>query len=257
MPIRAILFDVYGTLLDVHSAIAREGKELGARADGVSRLWRQKQLEYTWVWSLRGEYRSFQSLTESALDYALAAHDVDSGPLKARLLSAYRRLDAFPDVAAALAALRKHGLRLAALSNGDPDMLRRGCSRPAFATRSTPSSRSRRCRSTSPTVRSTNWGDPGPMRPHERSPSSRPMPGMPAARRRSGSAPSGSTAPGSRRNTMSRITRPSSPASAISPRTWLSPRADGCAEPRMLVSVASPAFDFPKGSHRCTHKPSS
>jgi 2-haloacid dehalogenase len=126
MPIRAILFDVYGTLLDVHSAIAREGKELGTCAESVSRLWRQKQLEYTWVWSLRGEYRSFQSLTESALDYALAAHDVDSGPLKARLLSAYRRLDAFPDVAAALAALRTQGQRLAALSNGDPDMLEAG-----------------------------------------------------------------------------------------------------------------------------------
>jgi 2-haloacid dehalogenase len=126
MPIRAILFDVYGTLLDVHSAIAREGKELGARADAVSRLWRQKQLEYTWVWSLRGEYRSFQTLTESALDYALAAHGVDKGPLKARLLSAYRRLDAFPEAASALAALRQRSLRLAALSNGDPDMLEAG-----------------------------------------------------------------------------------------------------------------------------------
>ena len=72
MPIRAILFDVYGTLLDVHSAIAREGKELGARADSVSRLWRQKQLEYTWVWSLRGAYRSFRALTEDGLDFALA-----------------------------------------------------------------------------------------------------------------------------------------------------------------------------------------
>jgi 2-haloacid dehalogenase len=126
MPIRAILFDVYGTLLDVHSAIAREGKELGARADAVSRLWRQKQLEYTWVWSLRGEYRSFQTLTESALDYALAAHGVDSSALKSRLLSAYQRLDAFPDVAAALADLRQRGLRLAALSNGDPHMLEAG-----------------------------------------------------------------------------------------------------------------------------------
>jgi 2-haloacid dehalogenase len=126
MPIRAILFDVYGTLLDVHSAIAREGKQLGAHADAVSRLWRQKQLEYTWVWSLRGEYRSFQTLTESALDYALAAHGVESSPLKVRLLSAYRRLDAFPDVAAVLAALRKQGQRLAALSNGDPDMLETG-----------------------------------------------------------------------------------------------------------------------------------
>jgi 2-haloacid dehalogenase len=126
MPIRAILFDVYGTLLDVHSAIAREGKELGARADAVSRLWRQKQLEYTWVWSLRGEYRSFQTLTESALGYALAAHGVDSSPLKARLLTAYRQLDAFPEVAATLDNLRQRGLRLAALSNGDPDMLDAG-----------------------------------------------------------------------------------------------------------------------------------
>ena len=126
MPIHAILLDVYGTLLDVHSAIAREGKQLGAQAEAVSRLWRQKQLEYTWVWSLRGDYRSFQTLTESALDYALAAHGVDSNPLKARLLSAYRQLNAFPEVAAALVALRKQGLRLAALSNGDADMLETG-----------------------------------------------------------------------------------------------------------------------------------
>jgi 2-haloacid dehalogenase len=126
MPIRAILFDVYGTLLDVHSAIAREGKELGDRADALSRLWRQKQLEYTWVWSLRREYRSFRELTESALDHALAAHGVRSEALKVRLLSAYRRLDAFPDAAASLAGLRQQGLRLAALSNGDPDMLEAG-----------------------------------------------------------------------------------------------------------------------------------
>ena len=126
MPVRAILFDVYGTLLDVHSAIARAGKELGAHAEAVSRLWRQKQLEYTWVWSLRGDYRSFQTLTSSALDYALAAHGVTSNPLKERLLSAYRQLDAFPDVAAALGDLRRRGLRLAALSNGDPDMLEEG-----------------------------------------------------------------------------------------------------------------------------------
>lgn len=126
MPIRAILFDVYGTLLDVHSAIAREGKGVGDGADAISRLWRQKQLEYTWVWSLRGEYRSFRELTESALDHALAVHGVRSDALKVRLLSAYRRLDPFAEVAAALAGLRRQGLRLAALSNGDPDMLEAG-----------------------------------------------------------------------------------------------------------------------------------
>ena len=122
MAIRAVLFDVYGTLLDVHSAIAREGRDLGPRADSVSRLWRQKQLEYTWVYSLRGEYRSFRDLTASALDFALTGHDVSSA-LRARLLQAYEHLAAYSDVAAALGQLRRKGLRLAALSNGDPDML--------------------------------------------------------------------------------------------------------------------------------------
>src|SRR5215218_1127546 len=119
MPIRAILFDVYGTLLDVHSAIAREGKELGGSADALSRLWRQKQLEYTWVWSLRGTYRSFRALTEDALDFALAAHGVQPGAWRDRLLRAYEQLDAFPEATGALLALRRQGLRMAALSNGD------------------------------------------------------------------------------------------------------------------------------------------
>jgi 2-haloacid dehalogenase len=126
IPVRAILFDVYGTLLDVHSAIAREGRELGAQADAVSRLWRQKQLEYTWVWSLRGAYRGFRAVTESALDFALAAHGIRSLALKERLLLAYQRLDCFPEVAGALGDMRKRGVRLAALSNGDPDMLEAG-----------------------------------------------------------------------------------------------------------------------------------
>lgn len=122
MAIQAVLFDVYGTLLDVHSAIAGEGAELGGKADAVSRLWRQKQLEYTWVYSLRGEYRSFRSLTEAALDFALAGHDA-SPALRARLLQAYERLSPYPDALDALAQLRARGLRLAALSNGDQDML--------------------------------------------------------------------------------------------------------------------------------------
>jgi 2-haloacid dehalogenase len=122
MAIRAVLFDVYGTLLDVHSAIAREGRELGAQADSISRLWRQKQLEYTWVYSLRGEYRSFRDLTAEALDFAFAGHAA-SPALRARLLQAYENLSPYPDAVAALAKLRGRGLRLAALSNGDSDML--------------------------------------------------------------------------------------------------------------------------------------
>jgi 2-haloacid dehalogenase len=122
MAIRAVLFDVYGTLLDVHSAIAREGRELGAQADPISRVWRQKQLEYSWVYSLRGEYRSFRDLTAAALDFALVGHDA-SPSLRARLLQAYEHLTPYSDAVDALAQLRGKGLRLTALSNGDPDML--------------------------------------------------------------------------------------------------------------------------------------
>ena len=126
MPAQAILFDVYGTLLDVHTAVARIGGELGQEAAAVSQRWRQKQLEYTWVYSMRGEYRSFRAVTETALDFALAEHGVQSTTLRARLLQAYERLDPFPEVAEALGALRARGLRLAALSNGDADMLEVG-----------------------------------------------------------------------------------------------------------------------------------
>ena len=123
---RVVLFDVYGTLLDVHSPIARAADELGQQAASVSRQWRQKQLEYTWVYSMRGEYRSFRALTEAALDFALAAHGVQSASLRQRLLQAYEELNPFPEVDAALDALRRRGFRLAALSNGDPDMLETG-----------------------------------------------------------------------------------------------------------------------------------
>jgi 2-haloacid dehalogenase len=125
MTIRAILFDVYGTLLDVHSAIAQDGKDLGPEAEAISRAWRQKQLEYTWVYSLRGQYCSFRALTEAALDFALAGRAAPD-ELRARLLRAYERLAPYPDAPGALDRLHRGGVRLAALSNGDPDLLEAG-----------------------------------------------------------------------------------------------------------------------------------
>lgn len=126
MTVRAVLFDVYGTLLDVHSAIAKHGDELGPKAAALSQQWRLKQLEYSWTYSLRGEYRSFRALTEAALDFALAAQGVQSPALRGRLLQAYEQLTPFPEVVEALGTLRGRGIRLAALSNGDPDMLETG-----------------------------------------------------------------------------------------------------------------------------------
>jgi 2-haloacid dehalogenase len=120
---RACLFDVYGTLLDVHSAVARAGARLGAIAPSFSALWRSKQLEYSWVRSLMGSYRDFWQLTGDALDYALRVHGLSDSELRSELLAAYRQLSAFPEVPAVLAGLRARQVRVVAFSNGPPAML--------------------------------------------------------------------------------------------------------------------------------------
>lgn len=118
-----IVFDAYGTLFDVHSAVQRHAEEIGPDAARLSELWRVKQLEYAWVLSLLGRYESFWALTERALDFALAQHPRVDRALRATLLDAYRRLDAYPEVPRTLEALRKAGLKTAILSNADPAML--------------------------------------------------------------------------------------------------------------------------------------
>jgi 2-haloacid dehalogenase len=122
-PVRAVVFDAYGTLLDVHAAVRRHAVRLRDRADAVSALWRAKQIEYSWILSQVGDYEDFWSLTQRALDHAFAAHEVFDPALREALLSAYRALDAYPDAAPALAALREAGLATAILSNGEPGML--------------------------------------------------------------------------------------------------------------------------------------
>lgn len=117
------VFDAYGTLFDVHSAVARLGERIGPDADRLSTLWRVKQLEYSWVRSLMRRHADFWRLTEDALDFAMAAvPGVDPG-LREPLLDAYRTLDAYPEVPAVLGELRRRGARLAILSNGSPTML--------------------------------------------------------------------------------------------------------------------------------------
>jgi 2-haloacid dehalogenase len=124
MALAALLFDAYGTLLDIHAGVARHQARLGPEAMAISALWRQKQLEYTWTLTLAGDYRPFDILTAEALDFALAQHGIANAALRGDLLSAYRILDPFPDVAPALAMLKARGLRLGILSNGTGAMLR-------------------------------------------------------------------------------------------------------------------------------------
>jgi 2-haloacid dehalogenase len=120
--IRALVFDAYGTLFDVHSVIAQCERCFPDRGQALSQMWRAKQLEYTWLTSLMGRYRDFRELTEAGLRYACAALDLRlrDGQV-AELLDAYEHLAPFPEVRFALKAVSS--LPLVVLSNGSPGML--------------------------------------------------------------------------------------------------------------------------------------
>src|SRR3712207_4587642 len=120
---KAVIFDAYGTLFDVHSAVGRHAARVGPEAARLSEIWRAKQLEYSWVLSLAGRYQPLWTLTEQALDYAFARCPGVDRSVRPLLLEAYRALEAFPEVRPTLQSLRRRGLRTGILSNGDPAML--------------------------------------------------------------------------------------------------------------------------------------
>ncbi len=121
--IKACVFDAYGTLFDVHSAVARHRHRLGEAAEGVAAVWRTKQLEYTWLRSLMRRHADFWQVTRDALDYALEAHDVEDEKLRDDLMQAYLHLNAYAEVSEALGRLKEQELQLSILSNGTPAML--------------------------------------------------------------------------------------------------------------------------------------
>lgn len=122
MSVKALVFDAYGTLFDVHSVIAAAEARFPGRGGELSRLWRQKQLEYTWLRSLMGRYEDFERVTADALGHACLALGVSlDEETRAALMDAYLRLAPHPEVPAALAALAAHARAI--LSNGSPRML--------------------------------------------------------------------------------------------------------------------------------------
>ncbi len=121
--ISALVFDAYGTLFDVHSVTRLAESLFPGKGAALSLAWRSKQLEYTWLRALMDRYEDFQRVTVSSLDWALehlGLEAEDAG--KRALVAEYRRLEAFPEVAAALDALARTR-PLAILSNGHPEML--------------------------------------------------------------------------------------------------------------------------------------
>lgn len=121
--IEVCVFDAYGTLFDVHAAAAQCRDALGEKADPLSILWRDKQLQYTWLRSLMHQHTDFWQVTGDALDYALEQLGIDDSALRDHLMDIYRTLDAYPEVPRMLERLRDAGMKTAILSNGEPAML--------------------------------------------------------------------------------------------------------------------------------------
>ncbi len=121
--IRACVFDAYGTLFDFASAAARCRGDLGPDGERLTALWRDKQLQYTWLRAIQGRHADFWQVTGDALDYALDTLGIVDHPLRERLMSLYLSLDPFPEVPAMLAELKAAGITTVILSNGSPRML--------------------------------------------------------------------------------------------------------------------------------------
>jgi 2-haloacid dehalogenase len=121
--ISVCVFDAYGTLFDVHSAAARLRPSLGDKADQLSEIWRQKQLEYTWLRSLMGRYDDFWQVTSDALGYAMVAVGMTDPALRAQLMQLYLTLAPYPEVKPTLERLKTAKMQTAILSNGTQTML--------------------------------------------------------------------------------------------------------------------------------------
>jgi 2-haloacid dehalogenase len=121
--VRACVFDAYGTLFDFASAAEGCRDALGEHTNRLTSLWRDKQLQYTWLRAAAGRHADFWQVTGDALDFALETLGIDDAALRERLMRLYLSLDTFPEVPLVLRQLKTAGLRTAILSNGSPPML--------------------------------------------------------------------------------------------------------------------------------------
>ncbi len=121
--VRACVFDAYGTLFDFASAARSCRDEIGDDFDKLTALWRDKQLQYTWLRAVQNRHADFWQVTGDALDFAMETLGLQRANLRDRLMALYLALDAFPEVSDLLRRLKGADLRLAILSNGTPRML--------------------------------------------------------------------------------------------------------------------------------------
>jgi 2-haloacid dehalogenase len=121
---RAVLFDADGTLFDVYSVALLAEQLFPGFGERLSVLWRDKQIDYTRLTSMSGQYRPFWELTRAGLRFAALRLGLElSAVAEDRLMNQYRHLSSFPENREVLAELKARGIPAGILSNGDPEML--------------------------------------------------------------------------------------------------------------------------------------
>lgn len=123
MAVRVCVFDLYGTLVDLGGL--KRAAPAGCDGETLAGLWRAKQLEYSWTYTIMGRHPNFETLAEQALDWTLARLSLDDAQLRSALLDAYAHLGPQPDAESCLRELHALGIPCAVLSNGSPKTLER------------------------------------------------------------------------------------------------------------------------------------
>ena len=120
--IKAIVFDAYGTLFDVNSAVEKCKDKIGSKWESFSNYWRTTQLEYTWLRSLMKRHKDFWKITEDSLDKSMKVFNINPD-MKNELLDLYKNLSPYPEVKETLQFLKNKNCKLSILSNGTPYLL--------------------------------------------------------------------------------------------------------------------------------------
>ena len=124
MSFQAIIFDAYGTLFDVYAIAAEAERQFPGQGAALANLWRDKQIEYTRLRTLSDTYQPFDSVTRDALQFACSRLGLALSPeSQSQLMDQYNQLTPFPENLNVLNELKRHGQKLAILSNGNPEML--------------------------------------------------------------------------------------------------------------------------------------
>ena len=122
MKTKAVVFDAYGTLFDVNSAVEKCKEKIGAKWESFSNFWRTTQLEYTWLRSLMDRHKDFWQITEDSLDKSIKVFNIDPS-MRNELLNLYKILSPYKEVPETLKTLKEKKFKLAILSNGTPSLL--------------------------------------------------------------------------------------------------------------------------------------